>query len=71
MVHNSWTQEYECADAFFALVDEGFGEGTLERVTADEVGPELAPTLEHWRQSRRPNGVGGDEHELPREVRHG
>jgi len=58
MVHNSWTSEHECAVAYFALVDEGIGEGALERATAEDVGPALVEALEHWRASRIPDGTG-------------
>lgn len=56
MVHNSGTGEYECAGAYFALVDEGWDEIVLALVTEAEVGPALAPVLRHWRESCRPDG---------------
>ena len=56
MVHNSFTGQYECAVAYFTLVDEGWGEGALARATEDEVGADLAPVLLHWRASCRPDG---------------
>lgn len=59
MVHNSWTREYECSDAYFTLVDEGWREEhNLDRLTAEDVGPELADTLAHWRASRIPDTAG-------------
>lgn len=59
MVHNSFTGEYECAEAYFALVDDGVlddGCGELHHLADDEVPPDLVPTLHHWRASRRPDG---------------
>jgi hypothetical protein len=56
MVHNSFTGEYECADAYFRLADEGFDEIALALVTAEEVGPALESMLTHWRESRIPDG---------------
>lgn len=56
MVHNSFTNMYECASAYFALADEGFDEGVLTRTTAEDVGGVLAPTLAHWRASWIPDG---------------
>jgi hypothetical protein len=56
MVHNSFTEEYECADAYFRLADEGWDDLGLVYVTAEDVGPELAPFLAHWRESRIPDG---------------
>lgn len=55
MVHNSWTGQYECADAYFTLVDDhcgGYEWVALERLTAEDVGPDLADALAHWRGSR-------------------
>jgi hypothetical protein len=60
MVHNSFTGEYECADAYFLLVDEGAlgepGHGDLnpELLTDEDVPPNLLAALQHWRASRRP-----------------
>lgn len=62
MVHNSSTGEYECADAYFSLDDEGAlgepGYGDLDPGMLDDgdVPPNLLATLEHWRASRRPDG---------------
>jgi hypothetical protein len=53
MVHNSWAEAYECADAYFTLVDEGYGEGVIETLRVDDIEPGLADTLGHWRASRR------------------
>jgi hypothetical protein len=52
MVHNSWTGEWECAVAYFALVDEGDAEDIIGALTPEDVGPDLAETLAHWRGSR-------------------
>jgi hypothetical protein len=55
MVHNSWNGEWECASAYFALVDEHdwIAEGMLELVEADEVSVTVRDDLAHWRASRR------------------
>lgn len=50
MVRNS-VGRYECATAFFALIDEGIVEGLLDGLTADDVPAHLATTLTHWRES--------------------
>lgn len=63
MVHNSFTGEYECADAYFLLVDEGAlgepGYGDLDpgQLADDDVPPSLLEALQHWRTSRRPDGT--------------
>lgn len=54
MVHNSFTEEYECAVAYFALSDAGFGDMPATLWSAD-VPAALAPMLEHWRNSRAPD----------------
>jgi hypothetical protein len=52
MVHNSWTGEWECAVAYFALADEGAAGDIIETLTPEDVGPDLVETLAHWRGSR-------------------
>lgn len=61
MVHNSFTEEYECSAAYFMLVDEGFDDGwtPLDALTAGDVGPDMAEFLEHWRKSRISDHLGG------------
>jgi hypothetical protein len=55
MVHNTATGAYECADAYFALVDEqpGLADVMLELVEDGEVPAGLVETLRHWRASIR------------------
>ena len=50
MVHNSWTCEYECADAYFALVDE-YGAECVPFLAERDVSAEMLPTFRHWRES--------------------
>lgn len=54
MVHNSFTEEHECAVAYFELSDAGYGDCPALLWSAD-VPAALAPTLEHWRSSRIPD----------------
>lgn len=60
MVHNSYTEEYECADAYFFLVDEGaLGDPEAPHLSPDQIRwalpTEQIDALRHWRQSRRPD----------------
>jgi hypothetical protein len=65
MVHNSFTGEWECADAYFTLLDEGAlsahkiqGESdwSPQQLTDRDVPRDLVETLRHWRASRTPDG---------------
>jgi hypothetical protein len=58
MVHNSFTGEYECADSYFYLVDEGvFTEGeSFLRVAVDRMAPDVRKHYEHWLAVRVPDG---------------
>jgi hypothetical protein len=50
MVHNSFTSEYECVDAYFALVDEGiFEDGeSSDYVEVADLTPPMRERYEHW-----------------------
>ncbi|MCX5066617.1 hypothetical protein OOJ91_12085 [Micromonospora lupini] len=52
MVHNSWTGEYECAAAYFALVDGGVLGDTGLRLDMTDLDADQRALVEHW-QSRR------------------
>jgi hypothetical protein len=64
MVHNSFTGEYECADAYFTLLDEGALSATREawkmreqdwspeQLSDRDVPSHLLDILRHWRASR-------------------
>jgi hypothetical protein len=63
MVHNSYTGEWECADAYLALVDEGvIGDYGDLRSEAVENGCACSncrawrALYVHWQESRRPDG---------------
>ncbi|MEU7170376.1 hypothetical protein ABZ949_02645 [Micromonospora tulbaghiae] len=49
MVHNSFTEQWECADAYFALHDDD-----IDPYFADPTDLDVAQQayLEHWRASR-------------------
>lgn len=59
MVHNSWTDEWECADAYFALVDAGvFSDGESFEHSGSWTVREfvaLRKLHEHWRTSFVPD----------------
>jgi hypothetical protein len=58
MVHNSATGEYECADAYFGLLDDGilgeFGAGMC--VEVDALTAHQRVLHEHWLAARVPDG---------------
>jgi hypothetical protein len=63
MIHNGFTGEYECATAYFRLIDdlgsspdEPF-EGIVALLETDDVPDDLRPILAHWRESCIPDGV--------------
>jgi len=56
MVHNSWTGEWECADAYFGLIDDKvLGDFGLI-VEQDTLTTHQAERYEHWRAVRVPDG---------------
>lgn len=58
MIHNSWTSEYECADAYFTLIDEGVISTDWPVVDdPDALTPSHRAAYEHWRESVRPDGA--------------
>lgn len=56
MVHNSGTGTYECADAFFALLDEGVIQDWDHPARVTDAPPAMVDVLEHWKASSRPDG---------------
>lgn len=51
MVHNSFMEEYECADAYFALLDDGVLAdcgGRELRVDPEDMTPEQRDLHKHW-----------------------
>lgn len=65
MIHNSATGQYECADAYFALADEGvIGDCGDLRMEATGNGCACSncrawrALYDHWQQSKRPDGWG-------------
>ena len=55
MVHNSWSGEWECAGAFFALNDNGvLADGFLVG-DEDDLGEWDRRFLDHWRTHRVPD----------------
>lgn len=49
MVHNSFTGQYECADAYFLLHDDGVDPYLVD---ADDLDAGHRVALEHWKASR-------------------
>lgn len=67
MVHNSWTEEYECADAYFALLDNGvIGESATLMVDEDSLTDHERERYEHWRTSRVPDAERSSDSTSPR-----
>ncbi|MCW6003938.1 hypothetical protein K1W54_04980 [Micromonospora sp. CPCC 205371] len=64
MVHNSWTEEYECADAYFRLLDDGVLDGTLALLAVDDehLTPYQRERYEHWRTVRVPDAARSAEY---------
>lgn len=58
MVHNSGTGQYECADAYFALVDDGviWDYDPPALCDPENVSAEHRALYEHWLKSMRPDG---------------
>lgn len=58
MVHNSGTGQYECADAYFALLDDNvirdYDPPTL--IDPETVSGEHRAMFDHWIESMRPDG---------------
>jgi hypothetical protein len=61
MVHNSATGEYECADAYFALYDDGLIGDYGLLVHLSELNDYERERYEHWRDVRVPDA--GPEYE--------
>lgn len=57
MVHNSWTEEYECADAYFQLLDDGVLGDVAQRSNTDAMNDYQRGRYEHWLASRIPDFV--------------
>lgn len=56
MVHNSWTGEFACADAYFYLVDEVGPNEVLCFMARDQIPAEYREAWDHWRASFVPDG---------------
>ena len=56
MLHNSWTCEYECADAYFRLIDDGVLDTNLPFLTVEveDLTTYQRERYEHWRAVRIP-----------------
>lgn len=56
MVHNSFTEEFECADAYFELLDDGvLDEVIADRSDADAMNDHQRERYEHWKSTRVPD----------------
>lgn len=64
MVHNSFTSEYECADAYFELLDDGVLGDIPDLADTDEMTGHQRERFEHWKASRRPDSDGCPVHDL-------
>lgn len=62
MVHNSWLGQYECADAYFALLDDEViaDTGVSLRVEHDELTEYQRERWKHWRASWIPDDRSGE-----------
>lgn len=49
MVHNSWMEQWECADAFFGLNDDGVLAGGFVLLPLEDLTPVQRVQYEHWR----------------------
>lgn len=57
MIHNSFTSEYECAEAYFTLVDEEvITDWSPRHHNPSELPGWLQEHYEHWLTSMRPDG---------------
>jgi hypothetical protein len=74
MVHNSFLQQWECADAYFELLDDdviastGFGPYALRVERVDQLAARHRERYEHWIASVRLDEPAGD---TPQAVDHG
>lgn len=52
MVHNSFTGLYECADAYFGLLDDGVLGGVPDLSDTDAMDPQQRELYDHWQSTR-------------------
>lgn len=56
MVHNSWSGEWECADAYFTLEDDGVIDWGVLLVDVGRLDRYQTERYFHWRGVRVPDG---------------